>query len=62
MNVVTVNAAIDARMLAALHDVPDDRPLEEVAARAGVEMATLRESMRRLALRTTEGPDGSAAA
>lgn len=41
----------DAAVLAALCEVPDAEPIEEVAARAGVTMAQLRESMVRLALR-----------
>jgi hypothetical protein len=41
----------DARVLAALHEVPDSDPIECVAFEANVTMFELRDSMFRLALR-----------
>lgn len=41
----------DARVLAALHDVPLSDPIESVAFVANVTMLELRDSMFRLALR-----------
>lgn len=46
-----IAATLDSKVLAALHGIPDSKPLENVAEAAGVDMATLRASMRRLALR-----------
>lgn len=47
-------ACVDARVLAALHDVPDSEPMEALAEAAGVTIGALRMSMRQLALRHTE--------
>ena len=41
----------DARVLAALHEMPDSDPIECVAFEANVTMLELRDSMFRLALR-----------
>ena len=41
----------DARVLAALHEVPDSDPIERVAFVANVTILELRDSMFRLALR-----------
>lgn len=46
--------AVDARVLAALHDVPDSEPLEALAHAALVPMTTLRAALQRLALRHAE--------
>lgn len=62
MNVVAWQASVDARVLVALADVADDQPIDALRVAAGVSMDDLRASMRRLALRKTEAPAGSAAA
>lgn len=63
MNVVAWQASIDARVLVALDDDPEGRlSWDELRARAGLVLADFGASMRRLSLRTTEGPEGSAAA
>lgn len=62
MNVVAWQASVDARVLVALDDTADDQSIDDLRAAAGVSMADLRASMRRLALRQTDAPTGSAAA
>jgi hypothetical protein len=48
--------SVDARVLLALHEVPDSEPIERIAEHAGVSFDDMRASMRRLALRDTLGP------
>lgn len=63
MNVVAWQASVDARVLAALYDDPEDQlSWDELRVRAGLVDADFGAAMRRLALRETEAPTGSAAA
>lgn len=55
MNLKILQASIDAKVLRALHEVPDSEPIERLAEHAGVSMETLRASMRRLGVRATPG-------
>ena len=45
---------LDARVLAALWQVPDEDPIERLAAVANVPLALVRPTLRRLALRSHE--------
>ena len=52
-------ASIDARVLAALHADPEqERPWQEFCDAVALSPEDLRASLRRLCLRTTEGPAG----
>ncbi len=61
LNPLTFEAGIDARVLAALNDDPEQAvPWQDFCDRLGLSSDDLRASLRRLCLRTTEGPAGAA--